>query len=281
MRYALVLVGLVACKKAEPPKQQAPAPPAKIKCEQVDFAASTPIAEASGAAWLGEQLVVVSDSGHTGDYAIVDAGDGKTVETGKLPLGVAGDDIEGLATHGDKLYGLNSSGWMRVWQREGKGFLMVDGPYAIGQGAYACAAVDQSNCAKNYEGLALAPEPSGCAGFACSKAEGRLYCLVERGGRYQVDPNLYIDVEKKDVVADCGFSPDGTLYVGNNLFGLSNVYRIDGWQDPRTAKVTLIDALGIGFPEAVAAKADIIYRMSDTGGAPSMMAKFRCAPSNR
>lgn len=278
MRYAAAFLILVACNKSERPKQQTPAAPAKLECEHLDFEATTPIAEASGAAWIGDQLVVVSDSGHSGDYAIVDSGDGKTVETGKLPLGVAGDDIEGLATHGDKVYGLTSSGWIRVWQREGKGFLMVDGPYAIGKDA---CAIDATNCAKNYEGLALAPESSGCAGFACSKTDGRLYCLVERGGRYELDPSRHINIDKKDVVADCAFSPDGVLLVGNNLFGLGNVYRVDGWQDPATAKVTLIDALGVGFPEVIAARGDIIYRMSDTGGAPSMMAKFRCAPSNR
>lgn len=283
MKRCVLLLGLVACSKHEARQKPTPETPVVIKCEQQPFAESTTLPEASGAAWLDDhRLVVVSDSGHKGDYVLVDAEKGDTVESGKLPLGMGTDDLEGLAFRDDKLYGLSSNGFMRVWQREKKGFLMLDGPYPIGQGDFVCD-VEKTNCAKNYEGLALAPQPSSqCAGFACSKEEGRLYCLTQGAdGRYAINPSRFINVEKKDVLADCAFSPSGELYVGNNLFGLSHVYRIDGWQDTQTAKVTPIDALGIGFAEVIAAKGDIIYRMSDTGGTPSLMVKFRCAPSTR
>ena len=68
---------------------------------------------------------------------------------------------------------------------------------------------------------------------------------------------------------------------GNNFFDRSEVYRIDGWQDPARAKVVEIGALGVGFPEVIAVRGDIVYRMSDTGGSPSLMSKFRCTAGTR
>ena len=69
---------------------------------------------------------------------------------------------------------------------------------------------------------------------------------------------------------------DGRLYVGSNAFDLGIVYRVTGWEDPARAKVASIGPLLIGFPEALAVRGDVFYRMSDTGGAPSFMKKFRC-----
>jgi DNA-binding beta-propeller fold protein YncE len=75
-------------------------------------------------------------------------------------------------------------------------------------------------------------------------------------------------------LADCTYD-NGTLYVGNNLFGLSTVSRVvDG-------KVVPIASIGVGFPEVLAVRGDVFYRMSDTGGAPSLMSKFRCSPTAR
>ena len=42
------------------------------------------------------------------------------------------------------------------------------------------------------------------------------------------------------------------------------------------ATVTPFAQIGVGFPETIAARADVIYRMSDTGGSPSLMTKYRC-----
>ena len=50
----------------------------------------------------------------------------------------------------------------------------------------------------------------------------------------------------------------------------------DGWADLATAKVVPVVKLGVGFPEVLAVRGDIVYRMSDLGGAPSLMAKWRC-----
>jgi hypothetical protein len=81
------------------------------------------------------------------------------------------------------------------------------------------------------------------------------------------------------VLADCAFGDDGsigTLWVGNNLFDLGNVYRVAHWDDPPHAIVTRVGALAVGFPEGIAARGNIVYRLSDMGSAPSLMARFRC-----
>lgn len=296
---------LAASDSAAPPRpvtarddSAAPADAATPPCEPLPFGATTPVPEASGAAWLDNALVVISDSGNDGAYGIVDPDTGATREQGKLPLGGGGADLEGLAARDGKLFGLSSSGWMTVWRRDGKGFSLVDGPYAIAPvdasparattprapaGDAMVCALKGTNCGRNYEGLALAPHttPGGCAGFACSKADGKLYCLTEQDGRFAVDRARSIAVDRPGVLADCAFTEDGTLYAADNVFGLSQVYRIEMWADPAEAKVVPLEQLGVGFPEVIAARGDVIYRMSDTGGAPSLMVKFRCRPIAR
>src|SRR5215468_4471337 len=57
------------------------------RCVQLPFAESTPVAEASGAAWLTIDgklaLVVAGDSGTHGDYVIVDPETGALRERGR------------------------------------------------------------------------------------------------------------------------------------------------------------------------------------------------------
>ncbi len=266
-------------------------------CALLPFAQSTPVHEASGAAWMTIDgalgLVVISDSGNDGEYAIVDPETGKTGELGKLPLGGAGDDLEGVAVRGGKLVAVTSAGWIRVWDRKGKGFALVEGPYAIGPvtlpdkpnnlnhahpgDGMACKG-EGTNCARNYEGLCLAPEPvtGRCVGFVAAKADGALYCLVDRDGTLVAERGGAIAVARPGTIADCAFTDDGRLFVGSNMFDLGKVFRIDGWQDPASAKIVAIADLAIGFPETLAARGEVIYRMSDTGSAPSLMAKYRC-----
>jgi len=265
-------------------------------CTPLAFADSTPLPEASGAAWLtidgALALVAISDSGNDGAYAIIDPESGATREQGQLPLGGGGDDLEGLAARAGKLYAISSPGWIRVYRRSGAGFALADGPYPLGpvdlddQGGgnqppkdtgMVCAS-RRVNCGRNYEGLCLAPGPvSGpCVGFAAAKADGHLYCVVERDGKLQVDRAASIEVARPGALSDCAFSEDGRLYAGTNLFDAGNVYRITGWEDPARAQVARIAPLLIGFPEALAVRGDVIYRMSDAGGAPSFMKKFRC-----
>jgi hypothetical protein len=170
-----------------------------------------------------------------------------------------------------------------VWKFTGREVSLVDGPYPIAQPGddFTCPPND-SNCGKNYEGLALVPSGGeGCIGFACAKADGRMYCLTEKAGKLALDKTRSIAVAQKGALADCAFSPAKTLYAGTNIFGSSAVYRIDGWANPATARVVEIGELGVGFPEVIAVTGDFIYRMSDMGGSPSMMAKFRCVASGR
>jgi len=288
-----VLALLAACGKPD----DKPAQPAPVKsdgwtCEQLPFAESTPVPEASAAAWMTiggkPMLVVVGDSGQHGAYGLVDPETGETREQGKLPLGDAGDDLEGLAARGDRLYGLTSAGWLRVWQRDGAAFTLIDGPYAIGTGDMICGK-DQSNCARDYEGLCLRPfdnrgvNPLFCTGWAASRTDGTLYCLTMLNEPHdiQVDRARAIHIGRKGVVADCAYGDDGTLWVGNNLFGMSQVYRVENDWDPAHAKVVPVAQLGTGFPEVIAVRGDTVYRMSDAGGSPSLMAKFRCRPGTR
>lgn len=265
-------------------------------CEALAFAESTPVPEASGAAWLTVDgkaaLLVISDSGNHGAYAIVDADTGATIETGKLPLSdETSDDLEGIAARGDRFYAITSSGWIYAWKRAGRGFALDGAPYALGPVTLPIKASKRPidgdgmvcpgpgiNCGRNYEGLCLAPlgAPGACIGFAAGKKDGALYCIVEEAGKLVVRHAPAIAITGGEALADCAFSDDGALWAGSNLFDLGNAYRITGWQDPAKAQVERVGALAIGFPETIAARGDIVYRMSDMGGAPSLMAKFRC-----
>jgi hypothetical protein len=269
------------------------------ECTSLPFAESTPVPEASGAAWLTVNgravLVVVGDSGNHGAYGLVDPDTGATLESGLLPLGEAGDDLEGVATQGDQVFGLTSSGWMRQWRRApaGGGFELVGAAYPIGpvdlpdthnddkppkSDGMVCGA-RAGNCGRNYEGLCLAPTavaPGACQGFAAAKADGHLYCLTADHGKFVVDRTRAIAVAKPGALADCAFAPDGSLWAGDNLFDLGRIYRVRGWQDPAKAEVEPLGVLSVGFPEVIAVRGDIVYRMSDLGRAPSLMARYRC-----
>jgi hypothetical protein len=307
----LVVAVACACSKSAPPSAQAApagsaAPVAKPvdagwKCEQQPFAAETPVPEASDAGWLtidGKlQLLVIGDSGNDGAYGLLDPETGATGEQGKVPLGGPGDDIEGVSVHADRIYGLTSAGWMRVWKRVDKGFELVDGPYAIGAVTLSKKKKDNEdelagdgmvceqkhvNCGRNYEGLCLAAHPTNdCVGFAAAKADGHLYCLVEKDGKLAVDHARAIAITRPGSLADCTFSEDDTLWAGSNMFDLAHVYRVTGWADPASAKVEMIGPMGVGFPEALAVRGDMFWRLSDTGSSPSLMSKFRCTPGRR
>jgi hypothetical protein len=306
MRLVALLLALVSCRDS-PPNAPTPAPAAPAtspvtaktpsQCELLPFAETTPVPEASGAAWLAGGLLVISDSGNDGAYAIVDPETGKTVEEGKLPLGdpeVTGADLEGVASRssvpGTRIYTLTGAGWVRVYTRAGAGFTLVDGPYALGPvdladkklpaGATGMVCPGHhGNCGRDYEGLCLAPDATGspCDGFAAAKADGRLYCLHLARGRLAVDRAISIPaVDDGKSLADCAFSAAGELYVGANAFGAGRVYQVHDWRTPARARVVPIAPIGPGFPETLAVAGDLFYRMSDMGGAPSLMAKYRC-----
>lgn len=263
------------------------------------FKHASPVPEASGAAWLtigGKlSLVVISDSGNDGAYAVIDPESGETVEQGKLPLGEAGDDLEGAAARGEQLVAITSSGWIRVWEHRDAthSFELVERAYPVGDATLsnkqdgnhpatgegmACGA-RITNCGRNYEGLCLvdpAHRAGPCVGFVASKADGALYCLTDENGELVAQHDQAIAITRPGALADCAFGDDGSLWAGSNLFDLANVYEVKGWSTPSTATVSLLAAIGVGFPETLAVRGEVFYRMSDTGGAPSLMTKYRC-----
>jgi hypothetical protein len=272
---------------------------AGLTCEQQRFVSELPIAEASGAV-LTEldgalTLMVIADSGHDGDYLLVDPESGAVRERGKLPMGGRGDDLEGLAVRGDRFYALTSSGWWRAWKRRPgsgamAGFDLVAGPSPIGPldappaEAMVCD-IRRANCGRNFEGLCLAAATSGdsapvrgeCSGMALSKKEGRLYCVVEQDGALSIDPARSLSVSRGDVLADCNIDGDA-LWVGANLFGFNQVWKVTGWRRPERAQLAEIGRVGVGFGEGIAATGETLFRLSDTQGSPSLVAKFRCRP---
>jgi hypothetical protein len=256
---------------------------------EVPFAESLPVAEASGAVLMvvdgADALVVVGDSGRNGAYVIVDPEDGSVRESGALPLGDRGDDLEGLAVRDGALVALTSSGMVRVWRREARAWALADGPYAIADAASGLACPSGPvNCGKNYEGVCLrsGPVPDGeCVGLAAAKTDGALYCLAEKAGRL-VATGASIAVTGGEVLTGCDIAPDGAVWAGANLIGGSKVFRVTGWASPDGRVVEEVGAYGPGFPEAIAvgagdgAESIVMYRFSDMGGAPSAVAKFAC-----
>jgi hypothetical protein len=297
-RVALVVLAFGCNGKADSPVpgpvvRAALGSAAATACEPLPFAESTPVAEASGATWLtidgALRLVVAADSGNHGEYGLIDPDTGATVERGKLPLNGSTDDIEGLATRGEHIFGITSPGWILEWKRVANGFELVRGPTTLGpvdlppkgglgdkppQGDGMVCDGTKSNCGRNYEGLCLTEH----GGYAAAKADGHLYPVVG-DSELHVERAGAILVAEPGHLADCAYDEHGTLYAGNNLFGLSTVSRVDG--EGANAKITPIASLGMGFPEVLAVRGDVFYRMSDTGGSPSLMGKFRCKPSAR
>src|SRR5207248_1134938 len=159
-------------------------------------------------------LVVMGDSGQHGAYGLIDPDDGTTREQGKLPLGDTSDDLEGLATRGDLVYGLTSAGWVYAWKRDGAGFALADGPYALGpvdlpdkaphhgfgdvppaSDGMVCGA-HGVNCGRDYEGLCL----TDTAGFVAAKADGHLYALTTEAGKLVVHHDRAIAIARPGVI---------------------------------------------------------------------------------
>jgi hypothetical protein len=265
-----------------------------MRCEPMPFAAEIAVPEASGSLVTtldGRDVVlVVGDSGHAGAFEYIDATTGEHVAGGALPLGDgASDDLEGLAAQGDDIVAITSSGWMRRWKRDGSAFALVDGPYPIGDvdetlasspmfepppvtDAFACKG-DLVNCGKNYEALCLAYPPetgTACAGWAGSKSDGVLWCLVEESGRLRADRSRSIAVTARGLLAGCDVDEHGAIWVATNGFD-GGVYVV------RDGKVTESPIEPGGFPETIAVgRGGAIYRFHDTGGAPSAAERFRC-----
>jgi hypothetical protein len=306
---AAVLLGLLAAacgsRSSEPPPPDPPAgepavdlrdlltsPPrsdASVECvRQERFAATIPLPEASGAVHVPEasdapaHLLVISDSGNRGAYVELDPDTGEVLARGALPLDDgASDDLEGLALAGGVYYAITSSGWMRHYRREADGYRLEVEAYPLaapgGDPPLVCATGTRINCARNYEGLCLGGGDGACAGFALSKTDGALHCLVRDGERLRIDPGPRLEVALGEVLSGCSFAPDGSLWVGANLFGARAVYRITNHADPGSARVEEIGSLGPGSPEALATGPDgALWRFSDTNSSPSLVERYNC-----
>jgi len=282
--------------RAARPARRPAAKPAKTKqaaCRKLPFANQLPIAEASGAVVVPAghnrpaHLLVVADSGNRGEFNEVAMTDGRVLRSGHLPLDPkASDDLEGLTRIGDTYYAITSSGWVRQWRLDSHGnYQLVRPAYPISNRRHhphmTCTPTEV-NCGRNYEALCALPDaaskPAGtCIGFAGSKRAGRLYCLtLKRDGHLRAHTKRNLRVASRGQLAGCHFA-DGVLYAGMNLFGANRVLRIRGWAHPATATVERVPSLGRGFSEALAAlPGGVIYRMSDMGGAPSLVDKYKC-----
>lgn len=286
----------------EPPRPviARPAPGSSPRvCKRSPFAVSLPLAEASGATYVpharAPYLVVAGDSGTRGQVLELDPDTGAVLHAGHLPLDrQASDDLEGLSLVGDTLYGITSAGWMRHWRRLPPGdagearYELVRPAYPVAPGngdpALVCDSPRATNCARNYEGLCLRNTPGagpgpGCAGFAASKTDGVLYCLVfAADGTLAVDPRRAIAVARGETLTGCHFAPDeDLLWVGSNLFGGNRVSTVTGWGEPARARVEVVGMLGSGFGEAIAVgPGRLVYRFSDTASSRSLADKYIC-----
>jgi hypothetical protein len=277
VRSCVVLVALAGCgKQADPPAPSAaPAAPSEaFACEPQPFATTTPLPEASGAGWIAFRgkpaLFVLSDSGNDGAFAIIDPDSGDTLAQGSIGKSAHGDDYEGVATRGGKLYAVISNGWYIRIDQDGEQFTAT-APRALGEPAQLDG--------KNFEGICLDETAQGsCIGFVASKGDGHLYCLDDQ---LRADFSRSIAITGKKRVADCAIDDRGTLWVGANIHELNKLYRVDNWRDPAKASVVALDTVGVGNSEVLAVRGDTFYRMSDLDTAPSLMAKFRCRAAAR
>jgi len=258
-------------------------------CEASESLSEIALAEASGAAWFREDgrdyVLVTSDSGGGGAAGVLDVGSGDFVET-RLGLGVIpGDDLEGLhAVGADRIAGITSAGYLRVWRRDGLSFELVQEARAISdEQGWVCEQPRDSNCERNYEGICFHPAPSatGCRGYVASKSDGRLYCLIDVAGRVLVRPDVYIDVTGAGRLTGCAYAPDAPwdILASVNALGLNRVYRISDYDSPSSEPtVSRTEMLGAGFLEALAVVPDGVILLSDTGGSPSRVRQYRCTP---
>ena len=293
-RTAIALACSLSAASCTPPASTAPerevpaaateSGAAPTRCQPQPFAEAVDLAEASGAVYVPGAvpfLLAVGDSGTSGAYAELDAESGTLLGRGRLPLDEgASDDLEGLARIGTVFYALTSSGRVRHYERTAEGYRQLRPAYPIGSGKHVCRDPLAINCGPNYEGLCLdpaaAPGPE-CAGFAASKADGHLYCLVlGKEGLLALDPQRRIQVAREGTLSGCAIGEDGSLFVGNNLLAANEVAKIANWRQ-FPAKKQSLGPLGVGFQEAIAsASGGLLFRFSDTARSPSLLSKYRC-----
>jgi hypothetical protein len=234
------------------------------------------------------EMLVVSDSGNSGAAILWKIPDGP-VRNINLPLDDgASDDLEGGAWRGGHLFIITSSGAVRRYSPDGHGALAEDGSsYRIGPPPYSCADLGKVNCGKNYEGLCLrADSPADgstprCIGYAASKKEGALYCVVMMDNRLAIDTvrkPLVLPLER-DSLSDCAFGAWGgpaqnTLVITTNIHGGSTSYVVD----EATGELKTLDVPSTLTNEAIAIdKTGALYQMMDDNGDESLALRMTCS----
>lgn len=234
------------------------------------------------------EILVVSDSGDHGAALAWKIPDGPS-RLLSLPLdeATANDDLEGIAWQGGHLFTLTSSGAVRRFSPDGKGGLARDGAaYRLGDPPASCPDLQKVNCGRNYEGLclretaALEVKPR-CVGYAASKKEGALYCIVMNGNKLAIDTvrkPLVLAVGKHSL-SDCAFGTyDGpaqsTLVVTTNVLGGSESFVVD----EATGALSTIDVSTTPSNEAIAIDHEgSLYQFMDDNGDQSLALRMTCS----
>jgi hypothetical protein len=269
-----------------------------FKCTRdATFPSPWALPEASAAAEVElrpevHEILVVGDSGRKGAAMAWSRAGGTRALV--LPLDdKASDDLEGMAWQADptggRLYTLTSSGAVQRFVPDGAGGLRADGDaYRIGPPPISCADLRGINCGKNWEGLCLRSSATRarCAGYAASKKETALYCVVrDDAGRLAVDPQrppVILGLERltarEGVLSDCAFGAPGgpaedVLLVTTNFFGGSQTYAVD----EATGRASPLEVASTGSNEAIAVDHDgAFYAFLDDNGETSVAVRSVC-----
>ncbi len=272
-------------------------PPYPVTCvKDPSFPTPWNVPEASAAAEVelrpgAREILVVSDSGRKGAAMAWSKAGGIRAIT--LPLDdAASDDLEAASWvpgSPSRFYTLTSSGAVRVFVPDGNGGLLREGEsYRIAPPPLSCDDLHGINCNKNWEGLCLR-SPSArarCVGWAASKAETALYCVVkDTTGRISIDPQgpvlrpaLEHWVAGHGVLSDCAFGAPGgpaqdVLLVTTNLNGGSRTYVVD----EASGRAAVVDVPSTPNNEAVAVDHEgALYLFLDDNGLTSGALRFTC-----
>lgn len=269
-----------------PPGTPPPGTPGAITCARdTAFPAVFTIAEASGAVEVSiggvPHLLVNADSKNKGAAILIPIPGGASPQSIVLPFDPAtSDDIEGLAAAGGAVYGLTSAGAVMRFLPSAGGFTRDGAAYRIGPQPLSCSKLTDTNCGKNWEGLCLRRPPAAgaatpkCLGYAASKTESALYCVVMQGTTLSIDPTAapITLALPKDSVSDCAFGASALVVTTNDGNG-SKSYVVD----EKTGALAPLPVTGHGSNEAVQVGADgAFYQFEDSSSKTSAASRFTC-----